>query len=294
MYRSLLLLALLGSAVQAAKPPAPPSGTNSPEVIYTLAGGRGYELKVANEDGTGAVTLFKSSQLVIGKLGPRNDQSLVFWDGGNLILMYYDTAATGVIERSRHILLNNGREALSPFDFSGTDIAWWHPNTGDVHVYNLASASDTVIANVPDLAGISFNAAHTEIYYGVYSSVGGAPQYDIHRISLDGGSPTRVGISSNAPVFDSGHRSDSFVLARPVSGTWHIEYIPAGASSGNFIARGIEASFRCDDRVVIYRQSLSNKNYDVLKYDLQTGTSSIFSTDNGVKFASYMPTCRTP
>lgn len=287
MLRPLIIAALLAGSAQAAKPPAP-AGTNSPEVIYTLAGRRSYELRVANEDGTGAVTLFKGPQLVIGKFGPRADRTIVFMHANQLILMTYATSSTGVVEESREILLDIGRRFSGSFDFSGTDVAWWHPGTGDLRIYNLASRSDRFVANVPDLAGVSFSADGSKIFYGDGKFTG---RYSLHSIPVAGGDPTELGIGTNALVFDSGRTADHFAVAYHISGNWQLDFVPAGAASGEKIAKGIEGSFRCDDQVIIYRQPTGTNGYDTLNYDRATGLSSVFSTHNDVKFASYMPDC---
>lgn len=287
MFRSLIVVALLAGSAQAAKPPAP-AGTQAPEVIYTLAGRRGYELRVANEDGTGAVTLFAGPSLVIGKFGPRADRTIVFMHGNQLILMTYTTGSTGVKEESKEILLDIGRRFSGSFDFSGTDVAWWHPGTGDLRIYNLATKADRFLANVPDLAGVSFSADGTTIFYGDGKFTG---RYSLHSIPAAGGDATELGINVNASLFDSGRTADHFAVSYLVSGQWQLDFVPAGATSGQRIAKGFEGSFRCDDEVIIYRQATGNIGYDMLKYDRTTGLSSIFSTHNDVKFASYMPDC---
>ena len=289
MLRSMIIaVALLASSAQAGKPSKPsPVGTNAPEVIYTLASTKGYELRVANEDGTGAVALHKGPALVIGRFGPRSDKSIAFFSGSDMYLMRYDTSSTGVVETSRRLLFNNGG-GNAQFDFSGADIAWWNSGTGDLHVYNVADGTDRVLINVPAVAGISFNPAGTEIFYGKADNSG---QYWLHRIPVAGGTPTDLGITNNVATFDSGHAADSFVIAAPQSGTWYVDYVPAGSTSGQRIARGIEASFNCDDKFVIYRLPVGNRGYDTLVYEIQSGLSNTFSTNDSVKFASFMPTC---
>ena len=287
MFRPLIFAAaLLASGAQAGKPaPAP---TSTPEIIYTLAGTRGYELKVSNRDGTGAVTLHKGPGIVIGKFGPRADNTIAFYGGSDMYLLTYDTPASGVVAISKRLLFNNGRANAGPFDFSGTDIAWWTGGTGDLRIYNVATGNDRLLINVPDLAGISFDPGGTEIFYGNGNNAG---HYALHRIPVAGGTPTAVGVTSNAPTFDSGHAANSFVIAAPQSGSWYVDHVPAGASSGQRIARGIEASFSCDDRYIIYRQPEGPNGYNTLVYDRQSATSGTFSTNDNVKFASYMPTC---
>ena len=290
MFRPMILAAaLLATSAQAGKPnPPTPVGTAAPEVIYTLAGTKGYELRVSNRDGTGAVTLHKGAALTIGKFGPRADKTIAFYSGPEMYLMTYDAGSSGVVATSKRLLFNNGSLNPGPFDFSGTQVAWWIGRTGDLHVYDVATGADRVLINVPDLAGISFNPSGTEIFYGNGNSAG---QYSLHRIAVAGGSPTPVGVTHNAATFDSGHAADRFVIAAPQSGTWYLNYVPAGASSGQTIARAIEGSFSCDDRLIIYRIPVGNRGYDTLVYDVQTGSSGTFSTDDAVKFSSYMPTC---
>ena len=287
----MIATALLSTNAQAGKPAPPPTATSAPEVVYTLASAKGYELRVANRDGTGAVTLYKGSGIVIGKLGPRADKTIAFYGGSNMYLMTYDASPSGIAETSKRLLFNNGRPNAGPFDFSGADVAWWNGATGDLHIYNIATSADRVLINVPDMAGVSFNPSGTEIFYGNGNNSG---HYSIHRIPITGGVPTELGITRNAATFDSGHAADNFVIAAPQSGTWYVDYVPAGASSGQRIAQGIEASFSCDDRYIIYRQperANSNNAYNTLIYDVQSGASGTFSTNDSVKFASYMPTC---
>ncbi len=289
MFRPLLIATLLASSTAhaAAKPTAP--GTNTPEIVYTLATAKGYELKVANEDGTGAITLYTGAGITISKFGPRATKNIAFYGGNNMYLLTYDVSSTGVVKIGQRFLFDNGRSngAPSPFDYNGTYIAWWHPENGDLRLYDVRDGSGGVVINVPNLSGISFSSDGSEIFYGDGGS--GAP-YRLHRIPIAGGTPTPVGVDANVGTFDSGHKTDAFAIAAPLSGSWYLTHVPAGASSGRIIARAVEGSFRCDDKVIIYRMPAGN-GYDTLKYDLETKLSSTFSTNNSVKFASYMPDC---
>jgi WD40 repeat protein len=291
MTRTLFIAALLSSSgTHAAKPPAPVVGTNAPEVVYTVAGRTGYELRVANADGTGAVTLFKAAGITIGKFGPRAGKTIAAYGGNDMYLVTYDTS-TGVVTKvgQRH-LFNNGRSngAPSPFDYDGTNIAWWSPDNGDIRLYNVQSGAERSLVTVPNLAGISFSSDGSEVFYG---DGGASSPYLLYRISIAGGAPTRVPVDTNVGTFDSGHRTNAFAIAAPVSGVWRVTYVPAGASAGQLVVRGIEASFNCDDTDIIYRLPTGNNGYDTLKYNIASGTSRTFSTDNAVKFASYMPDC---
>ncbi|WP_309662237.1 hypothetical protein [Sphingomonas sp.] len=288
MFRPLIIAVLLVTTAPTIARPT--SATSSPEVIFTLTSRSGtYDLRVANEDGTGAASLFKGNSQLNGKFGPRADRTIAFWNGGNLTLLTYDATSTGVRTTGTRVLLNSGRNFASPFDFSGRDIAWWHPETGDLHNYNLASGTDSILFNVPQSSSVSFNPDGTAIFY---SEAIGSTDYVMRRIPITGGSPTDVGITGHIMLFDTGHQSDKFVVSYQVTGVGpHLDYIPAGATSGTTFGNGYGGAFRCDDRVIIFRHPTGNNSSNTLKYDVQTNTTSTFSSDNNVVFASYMPTC---
>ena len=69
-YAAVAFSALLISTPAVSGGKSPAVGTSSAEVIYTLTGRNSYELLVSNEDGTGAVSLFKSANQLNGRLGP--------------------------------------------------------------------------------------------------------------------------------------------------------------------------------------------------------------------------------
>lgn len=285
---SAALCALLtsGPAIAGSKPS--PVGTSSAEVIYTLTGRNSYELFVSNEDGTGAVSLFKSTSQLNGRLGPRADRTVAFWNGGELNLLHYDITSTGVKPGARQLLLNSGRRFASPFDFSGQDIAWWHPETGKLHVYNLVNG-DSVIATVPALTSVSFSPDGASIFY---AEATGPTTHSIRSIPKVGGAASDYGISGYIYGFDSGHQSNAFAVAYQVAGVGpHLDYIPPSQSSGVTFANGSDGAFRCDDKVIIYRRSSGGNSVSTLKYNVVSNSTSTFSTNSNIIFASYMPTC---
>src|SRR5687767_14529202 len=74
------------------KPPA--SATSTPEIIYSLSG-KTYQLRVANEDGTGAVTLHSSGQPIFARFGPRGSGKIAFWEGKSLKMLTYEATSSG-------------------------------------------------------------------------------------------------------------------------------------------------------------------------------------------------------
>ena len=286
-YAAVAICALLISspAIPGGKSPA---GTSSPEVIYTLTGRNSYDLLVSNEDGTGAVSLFKSANQLSGRFGPRADQTVAFWNGGELNLLHYDITTTGVKAGTKQVLLTSGRRFASPFDFSGKDIAWWHAETGQLHVHNLVTG-DQVIANVPSLTSVSFSPDGAAIFY---AEATGATTHVMRSIPSAGGVASDVGISGYIYGFDSGHQSNAFAVAYQVAGVGpHLDYLPAGQTSGATFANGSDGAFRCDDKVIIYRRSSGGNSVSTLKYDIVSNSTSTFSTNSNIIFASYMPTC---
>lgn len=287
-YAAVALSALLISSPVTAGGKTPVVGTSSAEVIYTLTSRTAYELLVSNEDGTGAVSLAKSANQLSGRLGPRADRTVAFWNGGELNLLPYEITSSGVKPGTKQVLLNSGRRFASPFDFSGSDIAWWHPETGQLHVYNLVSG-DNVIATVPELTSVSFNPDGTAIFY---AEATGPTTRVMRSIPTVGGLASDVGITGYIYSFDSGHQSNAFAVAYQVSGVGpHLDYIPAGQAAGTTFANGSDGAFKCDDKVIIYRHSNGANSVSTLKYDVISKSTSTFSTNSNIIFASYMPTC---
>ena len=291
-------VALLASAASMeAKPPGSGSGgTTAPEIVYTYEGRSGWQLRVANEDGTGAVTLHSSSAPIYARLGPSGSRQIAFWEGKTLKLLTYDVTTTGVRSAGITTLTSTSGSQFNvivDFDFSpaGTHLAWWHPDERKIYVYDLQSpgASELISTGYP-VSDVTITQDGQTIIYAE-SIDGSFTNYSLKAVPVAGGSPTELGITGNILGVDAGHTDNKLLLTKQIVNVGrYLELVPDGATTGTRLTDGREGSLNCSDTRFVYRLPSGNKA-STLIYDLGTGTSSTFSRDLSVIWVSYMPTC---
>lgn len=274
------------------KPPA--SGTSTPEVVSVLSG-KTNQLRVANEDGTGTVTLHSSSQPIYPRFGPRGSGKIAFWEGKSLKLLTYEASSSGVRTTgvtTLHSTAGTQFSVIIDFDFSptGTHLAWWHPDEQRIYVWDLVAGqvSSQVSTGWP-VFSVGFSSDGSRIVYSE-STDGGFANFELKSVPTAGGSPAGLGITGRITGLDTGNADDKLLVEHQVPNvTRYQELIPAGASAGTRLVDGHDGALNCDDTRFLYVIPGTQKM--TLIYDRSTGLSSTFSRDSKVSYASYMPTC---
>ena len=147
---ALISAVLVGANTASLLPAAPPSGsTLSPQISYVRSA-RGYDLIVANEDGSGVKTVYSSAKMLSGELGP--DGNIYFWEGGRFNRM---PAAGGPAQ----LLFDTFRTGVNHSDLSpnGASVAWFSQDAGALFRYDIISGQQAMLAAVPSLIDLTFD-----------------------------------------------------------------------------------------------------------------------------------------
>lgn len=304
MLQRATLTALLTAALVATPPAAsaqgkggkpPASGTSTPEIIYILSG-KTYQLRVANEDGTGAVTLHSSSQPIYARFGPRGSGKIAFWEGKSLKMLTYEAPSTGVrtteISAALHTTAGTQFSVITDFDYSptGGHLAWWHPDERQIYVWDIeAGEVSTQVPTGWPVFSVGFSSDGTRIFYSE-STDGGFANFEVKSVPTAGGSPNGLGITGRITGVDTGNADDKLLVEHQVPNvTRYQELIPANETAGTRLVDGHDGALNCNDTRFLY--VIPGTQRMTLIYDRSTGMSSTFSRDSKVNYASYMPTC---
>lgn len=277
------LTALCASMLISAKP-APPPSTSSPEIAYVnISGGarRSYQLRVANEDGTGAATLYSSRDTgqMVPHMGPRADRTILLVQGSKLSLVRYESSSTGTklssIEPLPSIGTSTGAQevALSP---DGKKFVFFAQNDKTFWLFDLSSR---VFSPLLQLAAtprrFKFSREGSSIVYLEHVSDTNAI---LKSVSISGGPPIELGISGDFWDLEPVHQSDGFIFVRGLnSRTSRLEYHPADGGAAVDLAQGYAPSLKCDDTTVIYQQPQADSSVKLLRVDLASKAGSTTS-----------------
>ena len=268
-------LALTGAA-PGGKPPPPPS-TTAPDIAYVnISGGsrRLYTLRVANEDGTGAATLYSSRDIgqMVPHMGPSSDRTILLVQGSKLSLVRYEPTSTGTKLTSIEPLPGIGTApgaqtvAFAPdgkkfISFAQNDMSFW--------VFDMVTRTFTPLLQ---LAATPHNFAFSRdgqslLYLDHVSDTDAV----LKSVPLSGGAPVELGIRGNYWDVEPAHNSDGYVLVRGVDITSsRIEYHPAGGGAVRDLAQGYAPSLKCNDSTIIYQRRNSDGSVSLLRYELPT------------------------
>lgn len=283
-FQKAALIALCASTLIGAKP-APPPSTSDPQIAYVnISGGsrRHYQLRVANEDGTGAATLYSSRDVgqMVPHMGPRADRIILLVQGSNLSLVRYEPTSTGSkltsIEPLPSIGAAPGAQEVA-FSPDGKKFIFFAQNDMKFWIFDL---EDRAFSPLFQLAATPHNFAFSRdglslLYLDHVTDTDAI----LKRVSLSGGDPVELGIRGNFWDVEPAHNSDGYILVRGVNNrTSRVEYHPAAGSAPVDLAQGYAPSLKCDDTTVIYQQVQADSSVKLLRVDLATKAGYTTST----------------
>ncbi|HEU5285483.1 MAG TPA: hypothetical protein VFU20_03100 [Sphingomicrobium sp.] len=287
-----VLLTLATSApAQKGKPTTP----LTPEIAYTYASGNYMDLRLANEDGTGAVTLHRGAYGAITQfdLGPRSQMQVAFLENRDLKLLTYEPTGTGNVRTSGVVTLYAGPGNVDSLSFSldGSKIAIFVQEQDN----NRILALDTANGAVTELGKVNW-AFYLAWYHDgsgvVYKDLDQATsQYVVRELLLDGANQLLLS-EANIEHVDTARTSKDLLVSYSRPG---LDEIRVGRwSNGNYsnerVVAGLLAHFNCNDTRFIYRGYARMKR-PTYKYSYATNSNSTFSTDNDIHHTDWMPTC---
>lgn len=283
-FQKAALLALCASTLISAKP-APSPSTTDPQIAYVnISGGtrRNYQLRVANEDGTGAATIYSSRDIgqMVPHMGPRADRTILLVQGSNLSLVRYESTSTGTkltsIEPLPAIGSAPGAQevAFSPdgkkfVSFAQNDMTFW--------VFDLVTRTFSPLLQLAATPhNFAFSRDGSSLVYLDHVSDTDAI---LKSVPLSGGTPVELGIRGDFWDVEPAHQSDGYVIVRGVGiKTSRIEYHPAGGGATVDLAQGYAPSLKCNDGTVIYQQVQADSSVKLLRVDVATKSGFTTST----------------
>lgn len=295
MKRIAIAFLLLTAAAPVSAQKGKPTVSLNAEIGYTYASGNYMDLRLANEDGTGAVTLHRGVFGGIGQfdLGPRAQRQIAFTENRLLKLLTYEPTGTGSVRTTSVVTLfsSTGMAESPSFSLDGSKIAFFIQEPGNTRI----SIVDVPGGAVTDLGPVSY-ASNLAWYYDgsglVYRDYDSATsQYVIRELLLDGSN--RLLLSEpNIEHVDTARTSKDLLVSysRPGLDEIRVGRWSNGSYTNERVVAGLLAHFNCSDTRFIYR-GFARMKRPTYKYDYATNTSSTFSTDNNIHHTDWMPTC---
>lgn len=296
LLRTALVLAMVSTAqpVHSGKPQPP--GTSNPEIAFIrISGGsrRFYELRMANEDGTGAATVFSSRDVgqMMVDLGPRADRTFLLVQGGKLSLGTYDNTATGprMTSLTQIINMNHAGAATAAISRDGDHIVFMKNGLSQLWRHDVATGNQQMLV---DLVGYGEGVAVSHDGSTVYYFENEGPELlALKSVPMAGGLVTDHGLR--------GHYSD--VVAANTKGEllitdisdWPVNRILAyNIASGSLthVENGYAPSYKCDDSRIVYQVINGDSSVSLFYKELPSGAPGTLST-SGNYWPDYIPTC---
>lgn len=298
-YRHLtaLIVVALATSAPAQKGGKPKPGASlNPEIAYTYASGNYMDLRLANEDATGAVTLHRSGYGAISQfdLGPRAQRQIALIDDRDLKLLTYEPTGSGSVQTVGVETIYAGPGDVTSLSFSpdGSTVAFFAVSDGTggiIRYYDVATGTISDGATI----GFAFYMAWYHDGSGlVYANCDDqCSSYSVHEALLDGS--TRVLLTeANIEHVDTARTSKDLLISysRPGLNEIRVGLWRNGSYSNERVVAGLLAHFNCDDSRFIYRGYARMKR-PTYKYSFASNTSSTFSTDSDIHHTDWMPTC---
>ena len=258
---------------------APPSaGTQSPQLSYVRSA-RGYSLVIANDDGSGARTIYSSSRMINGDFGP--DGMIYFWDGGRFNRM---PAIGGSVE----VLFDTNGQIPNHSDVSpnGASVAWFSVAGSTLYRYDLATRTQTPLAQVPYIISLTFDHTGNSI---IYAEEVGTVDYELKVISAGGGTPSSLGLVGRISHIDSARGDATLALTfNPAGAGAYISLWKPGMMTPVRITDGYNPTYRCDDSAILFNR-MTNSGPALYKR-LSNGATTLMAKPSSI-FSSYKPVC---
>lgn len=259
-----------------------PSGTTAPAIAYVRSSTSGNrQLIVANEDGSGAVTVYSSAgRLLNGQLG--RDGFIYFFNGGN----FYRMPALG---GAATLLFETPGTISRPFALSrdGGSIAWFSKDAGMIMRFDLGRGQ-TPIASVAHVLDLTYDRLGSSIIFVEEVDSTGS-EYQLKRVSAGGGTPSLIGLSGRISSVDSAHADDTLLLTfNPVGASPYLALWKPGMGSPMRLTDGYNGVYRCDDSAILYDRMASSGA--ALYRRTAAGAITLIAKPESV-FPSYKPVC---
>ncbi|MFP5329881.1 MAG: hypothetical protein ACLGHC_07075 [Alphaproteobacteria bacterium] len=204
---------------------------------------------VANEDGSGATTIYTSTVMLSGHLAPNG--FVYFWEGG----VFKKIPATGGAVTP---LFDTGGTFSRQSDLSpdGSTVAWYSIQGGMLFLYHIATGTQTPLAPSTTVAGVTFDRTGGNV---IYLDEIGPGESEVRIVPVSGGASASLGLTGRFMGIDAAHTDSTLAIAvNPAGGFPYIGLWEPGMSGLVKLVDGYSPTYRCDDSAIIYDRMTSS------------------------------------
>ena len=281
-------LAVAAPAAAQKKPGAPPAV--DPELAYVDTRPRFSELKLANEDLTGAFMIFRSTvagQMPRYDLSPRGQNQVAVTSGGIARLLTWSSTGSAVSVTSAPLLTSATGASSVSFSADGSRIAVVYHGDSKVRIFDAATRQELAAWPVSGVQWMAYYPSGTALIMWRDASTS-AP--GLAELSPTTGQLTSYPFPANDQSrIDSGRTSDSVLISYVANGVPIIGRWEAGTLVQPRIADGGDPHYKCDESRIVYRANGSRPSTYI--YNTGSNSTNVLTNNADVQRVDYMPTC---
>jgi hypothetical protein len=281
------------------KPPPPPPSYN-PQISYTVGTQRATTIYVANADGTDAVSVYSTGN-IIWNLKPAPGHRIVFIEQNDIKVLTYAVSSQGVTTTSVTTLSSEPYHVLrvdaSP---DGTELVFVEdtatPDQEAIYAMNMSGVKTLI--NLPPALYVDAVWAHSNSRIAVLQDgpvVAGSHSQTIQAIDLD----ASYNIINTMTVFDSlasqmnqipqiesAHTSDTLIFNATSASTLGVYTLDIGTQAISLpIVTGGSPSLSSDDSTILFIGPTGVQFYE---FNRNTQTQTPVSTPKGARRPDFL------
>ena len=244
---------------------------------YSINGGSGWDLRVANEDGTNAFTVYSNSSSVAFDVGLKGANTAAVIDLRVAKLITWELGLSGGVTTHQKSLPTSGQAQSLSFSQDGSKLAVFTSPDNLMHIFDVATGAE--LANWPSLFAykIAWYRDGSRIAINAdASALGGA--YRLMSYNADGTNPQTLASFASLDSMDTSRSTtdDSVLVSYGTSADIRINKSLNGIN-GPILVLGSAPSWRCDGGRFVFKQYSTTKSGAWFFYEPGTGLTSTFS-----------------
>lgn len=287
---TMVLLAIAAPAAALKGKPSPPPSSANPELAYIDAKPRFPELKLANEDLTGAFTIFRSAvayQMPRYDLSPRGQNQVAVTSGGVARLLTWSLSGTAVSVSNQPLVTSATGASSVSFSSDGTRIAVAYHGDSKVRIFDVATRQE--IAAWP-VSGVQWMAYYPSGNALILWRDASTEAPGLAELSPTTGALTSYAFPANDQTrIDTARSSDAVLMSYLKDGINIISRWQAGTIVQERIADGIDPHYKCDESRIVFRANGSRPPTRI--YNVGSNSTNTLTNDPDVQRVDYMPSC---
>ena len=290
LFVTALMLTALSTSAIAQKKPAPSPAAN-PELAYVDTKTKYPEVKLANDDLTGAFSVFRSAtqnQMPNYDLSPRGQNQLAVASGGAASLVSWENNGSVVTTTTQPLAAPSGRAGRVSFSPDGTQIAVFYESDTTIRIFDASTRE--IVAEWPT------GWLYSMTYYGDGSKIAFFRYGELTIVVLDVSTGDRVEHAftlGDLQHLGDGHGSGALLVTyRTPGGAPEDLYFgrwEGGQMVDERISQGWDAKYNCSETKIVFRSVGTAPPTYV--HNLLTGLRSLLTRNTDVRRVDYVPTC---